>query len=147
MKRIPVLALLSVLLMSLTAGSDSAPLYSQPFRGVLPYQSPSVRLDDLFNGYDGFMHQIIAASRQPYTLEWLEDFVSEEMRSTLVYLHQDLLEVMSESEIESVRVTEGQGSISAELVYRKNGREAVCIKSIWIENEDGVYRLFALEEK
>lgn len=147
MKRIPVLALLSVLFISLAAGSAPVPLHSHPFRGVLPYQAPSGRFDDLFNGYDGLMHQIIAASRQPYTLAWLEDFVSGEVRSTLVFLYQDLLEVMSESEIESVRVTEGQGSVSAELVYRKDGREPVSIKSIWIENEDGVFRLLALEEK
>jgi len=145
MKRLPVLALISVFLVSLAAGP--VPLHSHPFTGVLPYQFPSGRFVDLFNGYDGLTRQIIAASRQPYNLAWIENYVSEEVRSTLVFLYQDLLEVMSESEIESVRVTEGEGSVSAELVYRKNYREPVRIKSIWIENEDGVYRLFALEEK
>ncbi len=114
---------------------------------MLPYQVTSGRTVDLFNDSDGVSQQIVAASRHPYDLLWVENFVSEEVRSILVHLHQDLLQVMSESLIESVRITSGNDSVSAEVVYRPESGDPVTIRSIWQEDGDGVYRLLSLDEK
>ena len=143
------LAIGCAVLLSVSAGPAPAPVpfTTLPFTGMLPYQVPSGRTADLFNDSDEVSQQILAASRQPYDLLWVEHFVSDEVRSTLIHLHQELLQVMSESLIESVRITRGKDSVSAEVVYRLDSGEPVTIRSIWREDGDGVYRIFSLDEK
>ncbi len=148
MKKLFLIPSFILLCSLLTAAAVEIRLPQIPFKGTMPSPDGVGFVDDLFAiEKNDVSYRLIEAVHTPYGLEWTDEFIDPQVKTSLVYSHGKELEIMSGSLIESLRVTTNILNASARAVYLTEEGVMVTLKSVWRAGDDGLFRLFFLERE
>ncbi len=142
-KFILILAALAVSLVILSAAAMDV-IASLEFNGTTPYMEGMKKSEDLFTSRSPVLAVIYQANSVPYSLEWIDRFVSQEVKQTLTHLHEDKLQLLSRGRIISVSTSEEPMRSTGTIGYESEEGETGILRTIWVQDETGLLRLFSI---
>lgn len=119
-------------------------LLDEPFSGVLPQYSTGERYTDLFTHSDPFIETVLRANGQPYSVEWIDSFVSEHNRDALLSVKEDELKLFASAPLVGLVVFDGEKQVRINVDMLDDSHRTIRLMMIWEKDEAESYRIDTL---